>query len=114
VIDAARVAGVGLLGFTSRSLGDIEASQNAMMCDYFETEALIRQSGLRAVIFRNAVYLDTLPVFLGGPRAFHAGIRVPAGQGGRLRGSDTVCGTHLVDDLRKHPASQLSPPPGRR
>lgn len=81
VIDAARAAGVGLLGFTSRSLNDLASSQNAMMRDYFETEARIRDSGVPAVIFRNALYLDTLPVSLGGPAVFTAGIRAPAGQG---------------------------------
>jgi NAD(P)H dehydrogenase (quinone) len=82
VLDAAQAAGVELLGFTSRSLNDMEGSQNAMMRDYFETEARIRQSGVPAVIFRNALYLDTLPFSLGGPAVFKAGIRVPAGQGG--------------------------------
>jgi len=81
VIDAAQAAGVQLLGFTSRSLHDIHSSQNLMLRDYFETEARIRESGLPAIIFRNAQYLDTLPVSLGGPAVFKAGIRVPAGQG---------------------------------
>jgi len=81
VIDAARAAGVGLLGFTSRSLNDMERSQNAMMRDYFETEARIHDSGVPAVIFRNALYLDTLPFSLGGPAVFEAGIRVPGGHG---------------------------------
>ena len=46
-----------------------------------QTEALIRESGVPALIFRNALYLDTPPVSLGGPAVFTAGIRVPAGQG---------------------------------
>jgi len=81
VIDAARNAGVELLGFTSRSLRDPASSQNTMLHDYFETEDSIRKSGLPAVIFRNALYLDTLPLFLGGPAVFEAGIRLPTGQG---------------------------------
>jgi NAD(P)H dehydrogenase (quinone) len=81
VIDAARAAGVELLGFTSRSLNDMEGSENAMMRDYFETEARIRKSGMPAVIFRNALYLDTLPFSLGGSAVFEAGIRVPAEKG---------------------------------
>jgi len=81
VIDAAQAAGAGLLGFTSRSLSDPRNSGNAMMRDYFETEARIRDSGVPALIFRNALYLDTLPVSLGGPAVFTAGIRIPAGQG---------------------------------
>lgn len=81
VIDAAKAAGVGLLGFTSRALRDVEGSKNAMLRDYFETEASIRESGVPAVIFRNALYLDTLPLFLGGPAVFKAGIRLPTGHG---------------------------------
>lgn len=81
VIDAAKAAGVELLGFTSRSFSDPQSTGNAMMRDYFETEELIRASGLPALIFRNGQYLDTLPVSLGGPAVFTAGIRVPAGQG---------------------------------
>jgi NAD(P)H dehydrogenase (quinone) len=81
VIDAAQSAGVELLWFTSRSLNDMEGSENAMMRDYFETEARIRKSGVPAVIFRNALYLDTLPFSLGGSAVFRAGIRVPAEQG---------------------------------
>lgn len=81
VIDAARAANIELLGFTSRSLNKMHGSQNAMMRDYVETEARIRESGLPAVIFRNALYLDTLPFSLGGPAVFKTGIRVPAAQG---------------------------------
>ncbi|HVT68785.1 MAG TPA: hypothetical protein VHF26_13625, partial [Trebonia sp.] len=68
-------------GFTSRSLRDVAGSRNVMLHDYFETEASIRESGLPAVIFRNALYLDTLPLFLGGPAVFKAGIRLPTGRG---------------------------------
>jgi NAD(P)H dehydrogenase (quinone) len=81
VIDAAQRAGVGLIGFASRSLRDIGASENTLMGDYFETEDRIRRSGLPYVLFRNALYLDTLPVFLGGARVFETGIRLPAGDG---------------------------------
>ncbi|MCO6000065.1 SDR family oxidoreductase [Actinoallomurus rhizosphaericola] len=81
VLDAVKAAGVELLGFTSRSLTDPENSRNVMLHDYFQTEAQIRQSGLPFVIFRNALYLDTLPFFLGGPKVFEEGIRLPTGQG---------------------------------
>ncbi len=81
VIDAARRAGVGLIGFASRSLRDAQASENPLMRDYFETEDRIRSSGIPHVLFRNALYLDTLPLFMGGVRVFEAGIRLPAGEG---------------------------------
>jgi len=103
VIDAARAARVGLLGFTSRSLSDMEGSQNAMMRDYFETEARIRQSGVPAVIFRNALYLDTLPVSLGGPAVFKAGIRVPAGQGAVAYALRREMGEAAANAMLDHP-----------
>jgi len=81
VLEAAKTAGVELIGFTSRSLADVAGSQNAMLRDYFETEQQIRDSDVPAVIFRNALYLDTLPFFLGGPAVFEAGIRLPTGEG---------------------------------
>ncbi|EPX64555.1 NADPH:quinone oxidoreductase 2 [Cystobacter fuscus DSM 2262] len=81
VIDAARRAGVGLIGFASRSLRDIQASENTLMHDYFETEDRIRCSGLPHVLFRDALYLDTVPHYVGGPRVFETGIRLPAGDG---------------------------------
>jgi NAD(P)H dehydrogenase (quinone) len=73
VIDAAKAAAVKLLlDFTSRSLNDMVGPENAMMRDYLQTEALIRESGVPALIFRNALYLDTPPVSLGGPAVFTA------------------------------------------
>jgi NAD(P)H dehydrogenase (quinone) len=81
VIDAAAREGVALLGFASRSLRDVTASANTLMGDYFETEDRIRRSGLPHVFFRNALYLDTVPLYVGGPRVFDTGIRLPAGKG---------------------------------
>jgi NAD(P)H dehydrogenase (quinone) len=81
VIDACVRAGVGLIGFASRSLRDVHASANTLMGDYFETEDRIRRSGLPHVLFRNALYLDTVPVYVGGARVFETGIRLPAGDG---------------------------------
>jgi NAD(P)H dehydrogenase (quinone) len=81
VLDAVKAADVELLGFTSRSLTNPTASGNVMLHDYFQTEAQIRESGMRWVIFRNALYLDTLPLFLGGPKVFREGIRLPTGHG---------------------------------
>jgi NAD(P)H dehydrogenase (quinone) len=108
VIDAAQAAGVELLGFTSRSLSDMEGSQNAMMRDYFETEARIRQSGVPAVIFRNALYLDTLPFSLGGPAVFEAGIRVPAGKGAVAYALRREMGEATANAMLDHPADDQS------
>jgi NAD(P)H dehydrogenase (quinone) len=81
VIDAARRAQVGLIGFASRSLRDIQASENTLMSDYFETEDRVRRSGLPHLLFRNALYLDTVPLYVGGAQVFESGIRLPAGDG---------------------------------
>jgi NAD(P)H dehydrogenase (quinone) len=81
VIDAALHAGVDLFGFTSRALNDVNTSRNGLMSDYLETEELIRRSGLPCLLFRDALYLDTIPNYVGGPRIFETGIRVPAGEG---------------------------------
>jgi NAD(P)H dehydrogenase (quinone) len=81
VIDACVRADVGLIGFASRSLKDVHASGNTLMGHYFETEARIERSGLPHVLFRNALYLDTVPVYVGGARVFETGIRLPAGDG---------------------------------
>lgn len=81
VIDASVRAEVELIGFASRALRDIQASENTLMGDYFETEDRIRRSGLRHVLFRNALYLDTVPLYVGGARVFETGIQLPAGDG---------------------------------
>jgi NAD(P)H dehydrogenase (quinone) len=81
VLDACLRANVELVGFASRSLRNIGASQNTLMGHYFETEDRIRRSGLSHIFFRNALYLDTVPVYVGGLRVFEAGIRLPAGDG---------------------------------
>ncbi|MDI1290150.1 MAG: NAD(P)H-binding protein [bacterium] len=81
VIDAAKGAGVGLLGFTSRSLRSIGSSRNTLMADYFDTEERIRRGGVPHVIFRNGLYLDTVPIFVGGDGVRETGIALPAGSG---------------------------------
>lgn len=81
IIDACVRAGVELIVFASRSLRDVHGSENTLMGDYFETEDRIRRSGLPHVLFRNALYLDTVPVYVGGARVCETGIRLPAGDG---------------------------------
>lgn len=82
VIDAAQRAGVAFIGFASRAMRDVHSSQNNLMGDYFETEDRIRRSGLPHVLFRNALYLDTVPIYVGGARVFDTGgVRLPAGDG---------------------------------
>jgi NAD(P)H dehydrogenase (quinone) len=81
VIGAAKRAGVELIGYTSRALKNPSRSQNGLMEGHCRTEDLIRESGMRYVIFRNGLYMDTLPIFLRGDQVFQTGITLPAGHG---------------------------------
>ncbi len=80
VIDAARQAGVRSVAYTSRSLKDRYTLANPLMKDHFETEDYLQASGLTYTLFRNALYLDVLPLFLG-QDALTTGIFLPAGDG---------------------------------
>ena len=81
VVDAAKKAGARCVAYTSRNLRDRNALANELMKRHFETEDYIKQSGLNYLLFRNALYLDTLPLFVGGEKVFDNGINLPAGQG---------------------------------
>lgn len=81
VIDAALHADVALLGFASRALRDITSSRNDLMGAYFQTEDRIKASGVPYVLFRNALYLDTVPLYVAGAAVFDHGIALPAGNG---------------------------------
>lgn len=80
VITAAQRAGVGFLAYTSRTLKDRSTMANKLMEGHFQTEDAIKASGLAYSLFRNVLYLDTIPQFAG-PNVFETGIYVPAGQG---------------------------------
>ncbi|WP_139921708.1 SDR family oxidoreductase [Hymenobacter sp. DG01] len=80
VVDAAQKAGVGCLAYTSRALQDPATLTNQLMERHFQTEDYIRASGLSYLLFRNILYMDTLPQFVG-PQVFDKGIQLPAGQG---------------------------------
>ncbi|QNH63915.1 SDR family oxidoreductase [Hymenobacter sediminicola] len=80
VVDAAKKAGVGCLAYTSRALKDPTSLTNQLMARHFETEDYIRASGLPYIMFRNILYMDTLPQFVG-PQVFERGIQLPAGLG---------------------------------
>ncbi|CCG99964.1 NmrA family protein [Fibrella aestuarina BUZ 2] len=81
VVDAARKAGVRRLAYTSRALSDPATLVNQLMNGHFQTEALIKASGLPYTLFQNSLYMDAIPQFLGGNAIFERGINVPAGQG---------------------------------
>lgn len=81
VIDAAKRAGVGRIAYTSRALKDRSTLVNRLMDGHFQTEDHIKASGLTYTLFRNALYMDAIPQFVGGNAVFERGIVVPAGQG---------------------------------
>ena len=80
VIDAAKKAGVQCLAYTSRNLKDRAALTNALMQGHFQTEDAIIQSGLSYALFRNALYMDTIPQFAG-EKVMETGINLPTGEG---------------------------------
>lgn len=81
VVDAAKKSGVQCIAYTSRSLKDRNTLANELMLGHFQTEDYIKASGLNYTIFRNALYMDTIPQFVGGEKVFETGIYFPAGHG---------------------------------
>ena len=80
VIDAAKKAGVGCLAYTSRTLKDLTTMANKLMEGHFRTEDAVKASGLTYTIFRNVLYMDAVPQFVG-QNVFDTGINLPTGQG---------------------------------
>jgi len=81
VIDTARKKGVKHVAYTSRCLSDRNTLTNKLMTEHFETEDYIVASGLKYTFFRNILYMDAIPQFIGGNAALEKGIFLPAGDG---------------------------------
>jgi NAD(P)H dehydrogenase (quinone) len=81
VVDAAQKMGVKSIAYTSRCLRDRSTLVNQLMVEHFDTEDYIKASGLNYTFFRNILYMDTLPQFIGGNAALERGIFLPAGDG---------------------------------
>lgn len=81
VVDAAKKAGVKRIAYTSRNLRNPATLANTLMHEHFQTEEAIKASGLMYTIFRNALYMDAIPQFIGGAHRFERGIVLPAGDG---------------------------------
>ena len=81
VIDTAKKCGVQNITYTSRALRDRTTLANKLMKEHFETEDYIVASGLNYIFFRNALYMDAIPQFIGGNMAIERGIFQPAGDG---------------------------------
>ena len=80
VVGAAKKAGVAFIAYTSRALKNRATLVNQLMEGHFQTEDLVVASGLSYALFRNILYMDTIPQFVG-DKVFETGIRLPAGQG---------------------------------
>ncbi len=81
VIHAAKKAGVKCVAYTSRTLKDPTTMENKLMEGHFKTEDDIKASGLGYIIFRNVLYMDAVPQFVGGEKVFETGINFPTGDG---------------------------------
>jgi NAD(P)H dehydrogenase (quinone) len=81
VIGAARKTGVKCIAYTSRCMHDRNSLANKLMVEHFETEDHIKASGLKYIFFRNILYMDAIPQFIGGKGALERGIFLPAGDG---------------------------------
>jgi NAD(P)H dehydrogenase (quinone) len=79
-VDAAKKAGVQGIAYTSRTLKDTSNMANKLMLGHFQTEDYIKASRLSYAIFRNVLYMDTIPNFVG-EKVLETGISLPAGQG---------------------------------
>lgn len=81
VINAAKKMGLTNIAYTSRSLRDRNTLANTLMVEHFQTEDYIKESGLKYIFFRNILYMDAIPQFVGGKVALERGIFQPAGDG---------------------------------
>jgi NAD(P)H dehydrogenase (quinone) len=80
VVNAAKKARVQCIAYTSRSLKDRTTLANQLMEGHFQTEDYIKECGLSYVLFRNVLYMETIPQFVG-ERVLDTGIYFPTGQG---------------------------------
>lgn len=81
VIEIAKKKGVKRIAYTSRCLNDRNTLSNKLMIEHFDTEDYILASGLTYTLFRNILYMDAIPQFIGGNTALERGIFLPAGDG---------------------------------
>ena len=80
VVDTAKKMGVKNIAYTSRSLRDRTTLVNKMMDEHFQTEDYIKASGLKYIIFKNALYMESV-VYYVGKKVFEGGFSQVAGDG---------------------------------
>lgn len=80
IIDTAKKSGVKNIAYTSRAMRNRDTLAHQLMEEHFLTEDYIKESGLNYTIFRNTLYMDVIPIFVG-KKVFGTGIFQPAGDG---------------------------------
>ncbi|MBT2560183.1 NAD(P)H-binding protein [Pedobacter sp. ISL-68] len=82
IIEAAKAANVKHILYTSgaRTIENSDSLLWLFMHAHFETERLLKESGLKYTILRNSLYLDTIPLFIGDVKQSGV-IYLPAGEG---------------------------------
>ncbi|GAB3808637.1 SDR family oxidoreductase [Spirosoma humi] len=108
VVDAAKKAGVRRIAYTSRALKDPETLVNQLMKGHFQTEDYIKASGLAYTLFRNILYMDAIPQFVGGDAVFERGIHVPAGTGRVALALRSEMGEAIANALVEHEESNVT------
>lgn len=108
VVDAAKRAGVGRIAYTSRELKDRNTLVNQLMNAHFQTEDYIKASGLTYTLFRNILYMDAIPQFVGGNAVFDRGIILPAGQGRVALALRSELGEAMANALVRPPAGNVT------
>ena len=81
IVDAARAAGVGHITYTS-VIKPAAIAKFAGSPSHFQTEGLIRDSGIAHTFFRNNLYLDIVPFMFG--EALQTGVLEHNGGEGRI------------------------------
>ena len=117
VVDAAQRAGVQLIAYTSRSVKGQDTTSNPLMEGHFATEAYIERSGLNYAVLRNALYMDVIPLYLGGAQVFEKDGEFITAETGYYRGccqpgahiGGSHAGVQAFGDLHQQLVSSLMP-----
>lgn len=80
-VDAAKKAGVKHIFYTGVTMRDIEKSPlKAFLDSHFQTEDYIKAQGLAYTFFRNSLYSEVIPMFVGAT-VLETGVFFPSGEG---------------------------------
>ncbi|MDQ2719643.1 MAG: NmrA family NAD(P)-binding protein [Bacteroidota bacterium] len=80
VVEAAKKGGVKCFAYTGRALKNRTTLVSKFMDTHFQTDDILMASGMNFILFRNSLYMDSLPFSLG-PNVAETGINLPVGEG---------------------------------